>query len=317
MKVKFLAAGLVAALLSTGAAAQYPNKPIRMIVPFPPGGAADLSARIFSQPLGQALGQSIVLEHRPGADGAIAGDAVLKAAPDGYTLFYGTATGMSAMPNLRKVRPYDPVNDFTPVSMVGIFGFFVFAHPGMPVHTIQDLIGYVRANPGKLNYASGNLTSVVATAQFASSHKLNMTHIPYKGDAPATVDLLAGRVHMMIAAGSALAQSKDGRLRVLATMLERRSPLAPNVPTLAEAGLQRLPIAPWGALFGPGKMSREITDRLAREMAVVMARKDVRDQLDQIAFEARSSSPEELRAWVRTQLEVWGRTIREIGLPQE
>ena len=315
--MKTIAAGIIAALLCSGALAQYPNKPVRMIVPFPPGGAADLTARIFSQPLSQALGQPVVIEHRPGADGAIAGDAVMKAAPDGYTLLFGTATGMSAMPNLRKVRPFDPVADFTPVSLVGTFGFFFFAHPGIPVHTVQDLIGYARANAGKINYGTGNLTSVVATAQFASLQKLNMLHVPYKGDAPATIDLLAGRVHVMLAAGGVMAQARDGRLRVLATMLDNRSPLAPDVPTLAEAGIPRLPISPWGGLFGPAKMPKDITDRLARDMAVVLARKDVKEQLDKLAFEPRSSTPDELRTWVRDQLDIWGRTIKEIGLPQE
>ncbi len=315
--MKMLAAAIIATLVCSTAAAQYPNKPVRMIVPFPPGGAADLTARIFSQPLSQALGQSVVLEHRPGADGAIAGEAAMKAAPDGYTLLFGTATGMSAMPNQRKIRPYDPVADFTPVSLVGIFGFFFFAHPSIPVHTMQDLIGYARANPGKIAYGTGNFTSVVATAQFAASQGLNMLHVPYKGDGPATIDLLAGRLHVMLAAGSVLPQAKDGKLRILATMLENRNPIAPEVPTFAEAGIARLPIAPWGGLFGPAKMPKEVTDRLAREMAVVLARKDVKEQLDRVAFEPRSSSPDELRTFVRTQLEVWGRSIKDLGLQQD
>ena len=315
--MKNFAAGIIAMLICSSAAAQYPNKPIRLIVPFPPGGAADLTARIISQPLSQALGQSVVLEHRPGADGAIAGEAVMKATPDGYTLLFGTATGMSAMPNQRKVRPYDPVNDFTPVSLVGTFGFFFFAHPCIPVHTMQDLIGYARANPGKITYGSGNFTSVVATGLFAATQGLDMLHVPYKGDAPATIDLVAGRVHVMLAAGSVLPQAGDGKLRILATMLEQRSPMAPMSPTFAEAGIARSPIAPWGAVFGPAKMPADITDRLARELALLLARKDVKEQLDRIAFEPRSSSPEALRAFVRTQLDVWGRSIKELGLQQQ
>lgn len=315
--MKKLAAAIIATLVCSTAAAQYPNKAIRMIVPFPPGGAADLTARIFSTPLSQALGQSVVVEHRPGADGAIAGEAVMKAAPDGYTLLFGTATGMSAMPNQRKVRPYDPVNDFTPVTMVGTFGFFFFAHTSIPVFTVQDLIGYARANPGKITYGSGNFTSVLATAQFAASQGLNMLHIPYKGDGPATIDLVAGRLHVMLAAGSVLPHAKDGKLRILATMLENRSPIAPDVQTLAEAGVARLPITPWGALFGPAKMPKEVTDRLGREMAVILARKDVKEQMDKLAFEPRSSSPEELRSFVRSQLDIWGRSIKELGLQQD
>lgn len=314
--MKKLAAAIIATLVCSSAAAQYPTKPIRMIVPFPPGGAADLTARIFSQPLSQALGQSVVLEHRPGADGAIAGEAAMKAAPDGYTLFFGTATGMSAMPNQRKVRPYDPVNDFTPISQVGVFGFFFFAHPSMPVRTLQDLIGYARANPGRISYGSGNFTSILGTAQFAATQKLDMLHVPYKGDAPATIDLVAGRLGFMLAAGSVLPQARDGKLRILATMLESRSPSLPDVPTMAEAGVARLPIVPWGGLFGPAKLPRDITERISREMAVILARKDVKEQLDRVAFQPRSSSPEELRTFVRTQLDVWGRSIKELGLQQ-
>ena len=315
--MKRVVAGIVAALACSAAFAQYPVKGVRLIVPFPPGGGADLVARLYAQPLSVALAQPVIVEHRPGADGAIAGDAVLKAAPDGYTLLFGTATGMSAMPNLRKARPYDPVGDFTPVSLVGTFGFFLFVHPSLPGNTLQELIANVRASPGKFNYGSGNLTSVVTTAHFAALQKLSMLHVPYKGDAPATIDLVAGRVQMMFAAGSVLPQARDGKLRILATMLDKRSALAPEAPTLAEAGLPPLPIKVWGGLFGPAKMPKEITDRLARDMATILARPEVRENMEKLAFEAQSSTPEQLRIFVREQLDVWGRTIREIGLPIE
>src|SRR6185369_6675367 len=162
---RFLAA-LLAALLGSAALAQYPNKPIRLIVPFPPGGAAELGARIFAQPLGQQLGQPVIIEPKAGADGAIASEAVKAAAPDGYTLYYGTATGMSWVPAAKKVPTYDPINDFTPISMVGTFGFFVFSHVSVPVTTIGELVAYAKANPGKLNYGTGNATSILATGQF-------------------------------------------------------------------------------------------------------------------------------------------------------
>ena len=174
-------------------------------MPFPPGGAAELGARIFTQPLGLALGQPVIIETRPGAEGIIASEAVRKAEPDGYTLYYGTATGMSFAPGAKKVPPYDPVNDFTPISLVGIFGFFVFSHASMPVHTLGDLVGYARANPGKLNYGTGNATSILATGLFAVQQKLDMAHIPYKGDGPLSIDLIAGRVHVAIATPGTLA----------------------------------------------------------------------------------------------------------------
>ncbi|MBC7802310.1 MAG: tripartite tricarboxylate transporter substrate binding protein [Candidatus Parcubacteria bacterium] len=313
--MKAIAVGIAAALFFGAASAQYPNKPIRLIVPFPPGGAAELGARIFAQPLGQQLGQPVIIETKPGAEGIIASEAARQAPADGYTLYYGTATGMSFAPAAKKVPPYDPVNDFTPVSMVGIFGFFVFSHASLPVNTIGELVAYARANPGKLNYGTGNATSILATAQFAAQQKLDMVHIPYKGDGPLSLDLIAGRVNFSIATpGLAVQHVKDGKLRALATLLPSRNPLLPGAPTLPEAGLAAVPITPWGGLFGPPKMPREIVDRVAREMAVVLARPEVRDAFGKLAFEPRSSTPQELSAFVAEQLEAYRRVTRAVGL---
>src|SRR5688572_32855370 len=193
-----LATAVAFAGFSAVAIAEYPEKPIRLVVPFPPGGAAELGARIFAQPLGQALGQTVVIETRPGADGAIAADAVMKAAPDGYTLFYATNTAFNWVPAVRKDPPYDPVNDFTPVSMVGIFGFFVFSHPSVPAKDMNELIAHVRANPGKLNYGSGNSTAMVSTAQLVKRENLEVVHVPYKGDGPLVIDQVGGRVQFAI-----------------------------------------------------------------------------------------------------------------------
>jgi len=306
---------VLVALAALPAAAQYPGKSIRLIVPFPPGGAADLAARVVAQPLSQGLGQPILVESRPGADGAIAADAVIKAAPDGYTLFFGTNTAMCAVPVLRKSPPYDPVADFTPVSLIGKFGFFLFVHQSVPARTLPELLDYVRANPGKLNYGTGNSTSILASAQLKLLERLDMVQVPYKGDAPATLDLVAGRVQMMFATpGTALAHVKEGRLRALATLLPSRSPLLPEVPTTAEAGLLKLSITPWAGLFGPAKLPKEVVDRLAREMAVVLARQDVREQLDRYAFAGASSTPEEMAAFLKAQLDVWRRTVKEVGI---
>jgi tripartite-type tricarboxylate transporter receptor subunit TctC len=311
VKLLFIVLGIYSAV----AAAQYPSKPIRLIVPFPPAGAAELGARIFAQPLGTELGQPVIIETKPGADGAIASEYVRQAAPDGYTLYYGTATGMSFVPAVKKVPPYDPIADFTPISMVGTFGFFVFTHAGVPATTIGELVAYARANPGKLNYGSGNGTSILATAQFASLQKLDMVHIPYKGDGPLSVDLLGGRVDMAIATpGIAGPQVKDGKLRVLATLLQNRSPLLPDAPTLAEAGLAPVSITPWGALFGPARLPKEVVDRVARGIAVVLAKPEVKDAFGRLAFEPRSSTPQELSAFVAEQLEAYRRVARQVGL---
>jgi tripartite-type tricarboxylate transporter receptor subunit TctC len=284
-------------------------------VPFPPGGAAELGARIFAQPLSQQLGQPVIIETRPGAEGIIASEAVKAAAPDGYTLYYGTATGMSYAPAAKKVPPYDPVNDFTPISMVGIFGFFVISHASLPVNTIGELVAYARANPGKLNYGTGNATSILATAQFAAQQKLDMVHIPYKGDGPLSVDLLAGRVNFAIATpGLAAPHIKEGKLRALATLLPNRNALLPDAPTLKEAGLPDVPITPWGGLFGPARLPRDVVDRVAREMAVVLARPEVKEAFGRLAFEPRSSTPQELTVFVTEQLEAYRRAAQAVGL---
>jgi tripartite-type tricarboxylate transporter receptor subunit TctC len=308
----------VLAFAALPAAAQYPSKPIRLVVPFPPSGAADLAARVVAAPLSQVLGQAIVIDNKAGADGAIAGEAVMKAAPDGYTLLFATNTGLCAAPTLRKIPPYDPIADFTPVTLVGKFGFFMFVHQSMPAKSVPEFLAYVRANPGKLNYGTGNSTSIIATAQLAQQEKLDMVHVPYKGDAPVTLDLVAGRVQMVFATpGTALPHAKEGRLRVLATLLPNRSALIPEVPTMSEVGLTGLTITPWAGLFGPAKLPRDVVERLARAMAVVLARPDVREQLGRYAFEAQSSSPEELAAFLKEQVEVWRKTVQDVGIARD
>jgi tripartite-type tricarboxylate transporter receptor subunit TctC len=315
--VKFLAAAAFAAL-AIPSFAQYPDKPIRLIVPFPPGGAAELGARIYSVPLGQALGQPIIVETRPGGEGVIAADAVLKAAPDGYTLFYATNTAFNWVLAIRKQPPYNPVTDFTPVSLVGYFGFFLFTHPSVPGNTVAELIAYARANPGKLNYGSGNSTAQLFGAQLAQLEKLDIVHVPYKGDGPLTIDLVGGRVQVAFATpGSAAPQVKEGKLRALAAMFPSRSPLLPEVPTAAEAGLGKMSLTPWGGVFGPKGMPKEVVDRLQRELAVVLKRPEVREAFGKLAFEPKSSTPDELTFFLKQQIEAWTSTARAIGVKPE
>ena len=317
-----LAQGFLGALLfvvaSTAAYAQpYPNKPIRMIVPFPAGGAADLAARTVVQALSAGLGQQIIIDNRGGADGAIAGNAVISSAPDGYTLLFATTTGLNAAPVMRKVPPYDPITAFTPISLVGKFGFFLFTHESLPARNVAEFLAYVRANPGKVNYASGNGTSILSTAQLALVEKLDMLHVPYKGDAPATQDLIAGRVQVMIGTpGSAMPQVATGRLRVLAALLPNRSPLVPETPTAVEAGLRGLTISPWAGLFGPAGLPRDVVDRVAREMRAVAAKPEVKAALDKIAFEVQASTPEEMAGILKEQLDVWKKVAVEVKLEQ-
>jgi tripartite-type tricarboxylate transporter receptor subunit TctC len=314
--VRFLAAALAA--FSAAAAADYPDRPIRLVVPFPPGGAAELGARIFTTPLARALAQPVVVETKPGGDGVIAADAVMKAAPDGYTLLYATNTAFNWVLATRKNPPYDPLADFTPVSFVGYFGFFLFTHPSVPAKNVAELIAYARANPGKLNYGSGNSTSQLFGAQLKQLENIDIVHIPYKGDGPLSIDLVGGRVHMEFATpGTAAPQVKEGKLRALAAMFPSRSPLLPEVPTAAEAGLGKMSLTPWGGVFGPKGMPREAVARLARELAVVLKQPDVREQFGKLAFEPKSSTPEELSRILKEQIDVWTRTARQVGIQPE
>jgi tripartite-type tricarboxylate transporter receptor subunit TctC len=306
--------GILGALLGTAALGQYPAKPVRVVAPFPPGGALDVVGRIIAPPLSQALGQPVFIENRPGADGAIAADLVAKSAPDGYTLLLASYTVLSAMPNIRKNSAYDPINDFTPVSSVGKLSFFLVVHPSVPASRGTELIEYARANPGKLNFGSANATSLLGPLLLMSSANLEMNGIPYKGEALALNDLLSGRLHLMFISGTLIPHVKDGKLRALATTLDSRSPLLPEVPTMVEAGLPPFPINPWIALVAPARTPREIIERLSRETNLALRRPEVRAQLDNQAFETSGSTPEEMGAVMRQQLDAWRRAVGELRI---
>jgi tripartite-type tricarboxylate transporter receptor subunit TctC len=302
-------------LLSLSAHAQYPNKPIRVVVPFPAGSSTDIVTRVLAASVSQAVGQQLVVDNKAGADGAIAAADVAKAAPDGYTLLMATNSPMSAVPALKKSPPYDPVNDFTPITDIGRYTFFILVHPSVPAHTLGELIEYARANPGKLNYATGNTTGIVSSAYFASLAGIQVVHVPYKGEPQAVTDLVAGRVQLMFcSSGTSLAHIRDGRLRPLVTTLGRRSNLLPEVPTIAEAGMPQFSITSWAGLFGPARMPRELVERLNKEFVAAMSRAEVQVAMEKQAFALSPSSPGELAAFVKEQMESYRRILRAAGV---
>ena len=316
---------LGAVLLSVGiafplysAAQAWPSKPIRLIVQFPAGGAADTITRVIAPPLAQALGQPVVVENRPGADGAIAGEAVAKSAGDGYTLFMATTSAIAAVPAMRKTPPYDPITAFTPIGKVGTFSYFAFTHSSVPAKTMVELIDYIRANPGKVNYAGATTTGIMAAVQLAGFAKLDMVRVPYKGEGPASVDLIGGRVQLMFGTPTnTLGAAKEGKLRVLATLLDKRSPVLPDVPTMPEANAPKLSIVPWAAFYGPPKLPSDIVARVNRELNAVLARADVRELIERQVFDIQTSTPEELAAYTREQVESWKKAVADSGMPQE
>ena len=318
---KLLAAALAAVLLLPQAVAHaqpYPSRPIRFVIPFGPGSASDALARIAGQELAQALGQPIVVVHKPGADGALAAIEVKRSAPDGYTFLFGTNSPLAVVPNMRKEPPYDVLADFTPVTFLGENSFFIVVHPSIPAKSIAELIAHAKANPKVLNYAAGNTYALVATAIFAANAGLDMLAVPYKSEPDAIIDLLSGRVHLMFGTSTTTAPHvKAGNLRALATTLEERSPLMPDLPSIVEAGVSKFPISPWFALVGPAGLPPEIVARMHKAMAAALANPGVKEQMQKQGFMPRSSTPEELSAYMKDQLAVWNTALKAAGIEQQ
>jgi tripartite-type tricarboxylate transporter receptor subunit TctC len=307
---------LLAAPLAVSA--QFPAKPIRVVVPFPAGSATDTVTRILANSVSQAVGQPLVVENKAGADGAIAAAEVAKSPADGYTLLMATNSPMSAVPAMKRVPPYDPVADFTPITDVGRYTFFIVIHPSVPARTLSELIDYARSNPGKLNYATGNTTGIVSSAFFASQAQIQMVHVPYKGEPQAITDLVAGRVQLMFASSStSVPQIREGKLRAVVTTLPKRSALLPEVPSIAEAGMPQFSITSWAGLFGPAKLPRDVVERLNREFVAAMGRADVQAAMERQAFALSPSSPEQLAAFVKEQIDSYRRTLQAAGVQPE
>ena len=313
---RFLA--LAALTIALPAAAQYPGKPIKIVVPFPAGSATDTITRILGASVSGAVGQPVVVENKAGADGAIAGAEVAKAAPDGYTLIMATNSPMSAVPALKKSPPYDPVADFTPITDVGRYTFFIVVHPSVPAKTLAELIQHARANPGKINYATGNTTGIVSTAYFSSLAKIDMVHVPYKTEPQIMPDLVSGRVQLLFSSSTtSMPLIREGKLRALVTTLPRRSHLLPEVPTIAEAGYPTFSIISWAGLFGPAKLPADVVARLNREFVAAMGRADVQEAMQKQAFVLSPSTPERLAAYVKEQLEGYRSILKAVGIQPE
>ena len=312
---KLLTAMLFGAFTLTAAAQSYPSKPIRLIVPFPPGSATDTVARTFGASVAQAIGQPIVVENKAGADGAIAGTEVMRAAPDGYTLFFATNSPMAVAPAMRKTPPYDPLRDFTPIADMGRYTFFVVVHPSVPSKTIAEFIKYAKDNPDKVNYATGNTTGIMSTAQFSHLAGIKMVHVPYKGEPQALTDLIAGRVQfMVVSAGTSVPHIREGKLRALATLITKRSPILPDVPTMAESGMPQFSITSWAALYGPAKLPREIVDRMNKEFLAAAQRPEVLATMEKQAFVLTGSTPERLGAFTKEQIDEYRAMMRATGM---
>jgi tripartite-type tricarboxylate transporter receptor subunit TctC len=301
-----------------GNAQSYPSKPITIIVPFGPGSATDTITRVVGQHLSVALKQTVVVENRPGANGALSALYVARSAPDGYTLFMSTNSPHSAVPFLMKNVAYDPIKDFAPVTRMGSYTLMLVIHPSIPAKSVRELIEYAKANPGKLSFASGNTSGVVAGETLKRWAELDMLHVPYKSAPPAINDVLAGRVSMMFTdLTTGLPHVKAGTLRALAVTRLQRSVLIPELPTLDEAGVKGFDMDSWAGIFVPTHTPQDIVRLLNTELRKIIDSADVKSKLGNAGFEAFSSSAKELDDFVKVQLGHWGKMIKDAGIEPE
>lgn len=300
-------------LICTSAAAQpYPWKPIRLVVPLAAGGGGDIMARLIGQKLSETLGQPVIVDNRPGGATVIGSEIVARSAPDGYTLLMATSSNAINV-SLYKL-PFDPIKDFSGVSLTGISSLLLTIHPNVPVTSLKELIALAKARPGKFNYASSGNASVIhlSGALFDNMSNIKTVHIPYKGSGPALTALIGGEVDMMFAGLlSVLPYIKSGRLRAIAITSEQRSPVLPGIPTMAEAGLPGFDASTFYAILGPAGMPKQVVARLNGEINKATQFSDVRELLRALSIDVVSSTPEEALSYLQTQITRWAKVIKE------
>jgi tripartite-type tricarboxylate transporter receptor subunit TctC len=309
----------VLALAITGfasAQSSYPAKPVRMILAFPPGGPTDINARSFAQKLSEQMGQQVLVDNRPGAGGNIGAAEAARAAPDGYTIFYNTSA-IAIAPSLYAKVPFDPLKDYAPVALTATVPLVLAVNPNLPVKSVEELIAYAKANPNRMNYASSGAGTIthLAAALFATQMGLQMQHIPYKGSAPALVDVVTGQVQMMIDTINTVAPyAKDNRLRALAIAITRPSALLPDVPTLEKAAnLPGFEMSAWQGIVVPAATSADIVARLNAEVNKALQSADLRARLAAGGSEPLGGTSEHYAAYLRSELGRWAKVVRDSG----
>ncbi len=316
-KVLLVLVAAAAALFANSVlrADDYPSRPITFVAVFGAGSASDTICRIIADKLGPAFGQPVVVEDRPGADGAVAALYVHHAAPDGYTLLMGTNSPLSADPFLHKDINYDPMKDFVPVTRVGSFTLMLVVDPKLPIHSVKELVDYAKSNPGKLTYASGNTAGIVGMETVKRWAEISILHVPYKSTPPALEDIIAGRVSMMFADfTTAIPHVKAGTLRPLAVSRIHRSSLFPELPTMDEAGIKGFNLDAWAGLVAPAGTPPEIVKKLNIALRKVIDSPDVQAKFKNVGFEGFSSTSGELGDFMKAQLAEWQKMIKDAGI---
>jgi tripartite-type tricarboxylate transporter receptor subunit TctC len=316
---RFLAA--LAILVHAPVFAQaWPSKPIRLVVPFPPGGAVDFYARALQPALTEAFGQTVIIDNRAGASGMIGADNVAKSRPDGYTLLLGNIACLAINVGIYDKMSYDPVKDFSPIMHTVDVNYVLVVHPSLPVTSVAELIAYVKANPGKVSYGSAGSGSLphLAAELFKSSTGIQMVHVPYKGGGPMVTDLLGGNVQLVIAdQANLMPHVRAGTLRALAVASPRRSATAPELPTISEAGVPGFQAVAWNGLVGPAGLPPEIVKRVHDVFAKAMTAPDVRERLLGAGLDPVGDSPEEFAQFVRSEIAKWSKVAKDVGAHAE
>jgi tripartite-type tricarboxylate transporter receptor subunit TctC len=314
VRATLLALGV--ALGASAAQAAYPDRPIRLVVGFPPGQATDLVARAFGLKLQQTLGQPVIVDNRAGAAGIIASELVSKATPDGYTLLIGSSGTMAINPSLYSKLPYHPLRDFQPVSLLAVVPLFLAVNPQFPAQTAADLVKLAKAEPGKIDYGSAGsgVTSHLTMELFKQAQGIDMNHVPYKGSPPAVTDLMGGQVKVMFDTGPALLpHMRAGKVRVLATASKTRNAAAPDVPTMAEAGLGNFEAPAWVGLAAPKGVPKEVIDALQKVLPGWRDAADVREQLNGVGAEPVAMSAEEFARYIQSEMDKWAVAVKISG----
>jgi tripartite-type tricarboxylate transporter receptor subunit TctC len=298
------------------APAAYPNRPVKLVIPFPPGGPLDIVGRAIAQKLTDAWGQSVVVDNRPGAGGNIGADIVAKSAPDGYTILMGALSTHAVNPSLYAKMPYDAVADFAPITLVAVTPNVLVVNATLPVNSAKDFIAYAKANSGKLAFGSGSNGSAghLAGELFKVETGADIVHVPYKGGAPATQALLAGDTQFMFDnLANAMPQVKAGKLKALAVTTAQRSKLAPDLPTMAEAGLQGFDISTWFGLFAPAGTPKDIIAKWNAEVAKILNSPEMREKLVAQGAEPAPTTPEQFAAFVRSEIPKYAKIVKASG----
>jgi tripartite-type tricarboxylate transporter receptor subunit TctC len=304
----------IGALAGTASAAPYPDRPVKILVGFSAGGGTDVAARVMAQKLTDALGQSVVVENRPGASGMLAAEAAAKAAPDGYTLMMGSQTTLAVAPALYRKFGIDAARDFAGVAMAGVSPLVMVVHPSLPVQSVKDVIGLAKAKPGTLNFASGGLgtTPHMAGELFAIQAGIKMVHVAYRGEAPAINDLLGGQIPLIFANLSAvIGNVRAGSLRALAVTSAQRSASAPDIPTIAEVALPGFDAATWFALVAPAGTPREIVKRINAEVTRIVAASEVQQRFADLGMTISAGTPDALDGYIKSEIAKWAKVIKD------